>query len=176
MVDRHGDDQGLRADRLDEKIGAPGGEEHEGHVDPAAAEVVGQLPRMLRPQAELHAGEALAEAADHAGHDLELEADGVADLELSDPALLDEADRLGRLLDALEDLPRALEEGLAGRRETDFAAGPVEQLRAQGFLQEPDLLGERRLREPETLGRAAEMTLLGDGDEGSQVSQLHMPG
>src|SRR5690349_5104509 len=36
-----------------------------------------------------------------------------------------------------------------------------------------DLLAERRLRDPETLGGAPEMQFLGDGDEIAEVPKLH---
>ena len=68
---------------------------------------------------------------------------------------------------------RALEQRLAGGSELDAARGPVEQRLAQLGLEAADLLRERRLRDVQPLGGAAEVPLLGHGDEVAQVPQFH---
>ena len=45
---------------------------------------------------------------------------------------------------------------------------------ADFLLQQPDLLAQRRLADMQALGSAGEMQLLGDGDEVTQVAQLHV--
>jgi hypothetical protein len=49
----------------------------------------------------------------------------------------------------------------------------VQQRHAELGLEPPDLLRERRLGDVQPVGGAAEMALLGDGDERAQVSELH---
>lgn len=46
---------------------------------------------------------------------------------------------------------------------------PVEQLGAQVSLQAPDLIAERGLRDVRALGRAAEMQLLGECHDETQL-------
>ena len=76
-------------------------------------------------------------------------------------------------VDRGQDLAAALEQHLAGGRELDAARGPVQQRLAELGLEAADLLRERRLRDVQALGGAAEVPLLGDGDEVAQVSELH---
>ena len=68
---------------------------------------------------------------------------------------------------------RALEQHLAGGRELDAARRPVEQRLAELGLEAPDLLRQRRLGDVQPLGGAAEVPLLGHGDEVAQVPELH---
>ena len=68
---------------------------------------------------------------------------------------------------------RALEQRLAGGRELDAARGPVEERLPELGLEAADLLRERRLRDVQALGGAAEVPLLGHGDEVAQVPELH---
>ena len=77
-------------------------------------------------------------------------------------------------VDRGEDLAAALEQHLAGGRELDAARGAVEQRLAELGLEAADLLRERRLRDVQPLGGAAEVPLLGDGDEVAQVPELHV--
>ena len=76
---------------------------------------------------------------------------------------------LDRGVDRGEDLAAALEQHLAGGRELDAARGAVEQRLAELGLEAADLLRERRLRDVQPRGGAAEVPLLGDGDEVAQV-------
>ena len=61
----------------------------------------------------------------------------------------------------------------AGRGELDPAAVAQQQLGADLGLERLDLLTQRRLRDVQALRRAAEVQLFGDGDEVSEVAQLH---
>nr|WP_246624306.1 hypothetical protein [Streptomonospora nanhaiensis] len=62
----------------------------------------------------------------------------------------------------------------AGGGELDGAARPVEQRHPQFPLQALDGLAERRLGDPQRLGGAAEVHLLGHGEEVAQVAgQVH---
>ncbi|MCY1182798.1 hypothetical protein D9M73_233760 [compost metagenome] len=78
------------------------------------------------------------------------------------------------LVDLLADRPRLVEEQPPGRGQGDAAVGAVEQARADFLFQRLDLLAQRRLGNAQLSGGAAEMQLLGDGDEVTQVTQLHM--
>ncbi len=65
---------------------------------------------------------------------------------------------------------------LARAGEQHAAAGAVEQAHAQLALERLDLRGERRLRQPEARRGAAEMPLLGDGEEvreAADEAQIH---
>ena len=74
--------------------------------------------------------------------------------------------------DVVDDLPPAVQEELAGRREVNPAGGPVEQLDAELIFQLADLLGERWLGHMQALGGAAEVPLLGDCDEVVQLADV----
>jgi len=50
----------------------------------------------------------------------------------------------------------------------------VEELDPEFALELPDLLAERRLRDLEALGGAAEMELLRDGDEVAQPPEVEL--
>jgi hypothetical protein len=75
------------------------------------------------------------------------------------------------LLDALDDATRLVEQQRAGGRQLDAPRGADEQLDAQRGLERLDALAERRLRDVQARGGAAEVQLLGDGDEVAQVAQ-----
>jgi hypothetical protein len=66
------------------------------------------------------------------------------------------------------------EEGLARARRRDPAARAVQQMQAELLLQTANRLTHGRLRDPEALGGAAEVALLGDGDEGGELALLHV--
>ncbi|GAA1025568.1 hypothetical protein GCM10009565_39560 [Amycolatopsis albidoflavus] len=55
----------------------------------------------------------------------------------------------------------------------DAAAGAVEQLAAQGFLQTADGVADGRLSAVEAFGGAAEMELLRDRDERFELDPVH---
>ena len=55
----------------------------------------------------------------------------------------------------------------------DAALGAVEELDAELLLELADLLAYCRLRDVQALRRAAEVQLLGDGDEVPQVTEFH---
>ena len=98
---------------------------------------------------------------------------GEADGEAAVLAARGAARVLDRGVDGGEDLARALEQHLAGGRELDAARGAVEQRLSELGLEAADLLRERRLGDVQAFGGAAEVPLLGDGDEVAQVPELH---
>jgi hypothetical protein len=73
-------------------------------------------------------------------------------------------------VDEREHLLRVLEEHCSRRRQLDLARRPDEQRRAELGLERPDLSRERRLSDVQALGCAAEVQLLGDGDEVAEVT------
>jgi hypothetical protein len=75
---------------------------------------------------------------------------------------------------ALDDLPRVGKQQLARRRQVDLAGRAAEELAAELRLQGPDLRREGRLRDVQPLGRAAEVQLLRDCEEGAQVPKLEV--
>ena len=65
------------------------------------------------------------------------------------------------------------QEGRAGLGECDTAGRPVEQGDTQLALEPPHLLAHRGLDDVQPFGRAAEVQLLGDGQEVPQLTQFH---
>lgn len=78
-----------------------------------------------------------------------------------------------RLVYLGQHLAGLVEEQPAGVGEFDAAVGALEQARTDFLLQRLDLLAQRRLGDPQALGGAAEVQLLGDGDEIAQVPEFH---
>ena len=72
-----------------------------------------------------------------------------------------------------EQLAGLLEQRRAGRSQRDTAPVAFEELDAQLGLERAHLLAHARLREMQSLGRAAEVQLLGHGDERAQMPELH---
>jgi hypothetical protein len=72
-----------------------------------------------------------------------------------------------------EDLAGVREQRPSRGRELDVAAVAHEQSHPEGAFKGLDLLRERRRGDVETLGRTAEVQLLGDSDEVAQLAKLH---
>ena len=68
--------------------------------------------------------------------------------------------------------PRFLKEMRALGRQLDAAARARKQRRADALLQVADRARQRRLRDVQRCGGAAEMQALGDGDEMAQLAQV----
>ena len=120
-------------------------------------------------------GALLAERAQQLGHERVHRRADEADRQPPDLAAL-HPPRLARgVLDGVEDLARAHEERRAGRGQLDLALVAQQQRRADLLLELADLLAQRRLGHVQALRRAAEVQLLGDGDEVAQVAELHGP-
>jgi hypothetical protein len=66
------------------------------------------------------------------------------------------------------------EKGAAGRGQLDAARLAVKKPRIELALQCLDLLRQRRLLNTEPLGRAGNMTLLGDSDKITEMAQFHI--
>ena len=120
-------------------------------------------------------GELLRGAADDLRHVPVGGGAGEAHAEDAGGAAAHLGDVRGRGLDVREDLGGALDQQASGVGQVDAAGGAVEEARVQLRLQLPDLLGEGRLGHVESLRGAAEVALLGDGEEVPQVSQFHGP-
>jgi hypothetical protein len=79
----------------------------------------------------------------------------------------------GRALRVGKDASGLAQEQLPGLGQLDGAARPDQERPAQLAFQVLDLLRERRLGDAEALRGAPEVPLLGDGDEVTEVAQLH---
>src|SRR5438105_168078 len=154
--------------------------DHEARVDVAAPErrylhVTGRLDEL-----ELHLRPLRAEGAHPARQ--QAEADRGHERELQPPALA-VCRRAGvrrQRCGAREQVACFGHERGAGGRQFHAALGAVEQPHAQAPFQQRDGLRERRLRDVQALRRAAEVQLLGDGDELAPQAQVdggftHMP-
>ncbi len=111
-------------------------------------------------------GEPLRERGDGAGGEVR----GDADPERAGLAGADAGHRALEPLDPLDDRPRLVEQHGPGGRQLDPARRPHEQLHAERRLERLDPLAERRLGDVQPLGGAAEVQLLGDGDEVAEVA------
>ena len=127
----------------------------------------------LAAQIEHHAGEFLAQGGGERGEQSVRRGAGEADGEAAVLAAGGTAGVLERGVDGGEDLAAAFEQHLAGGRELDAAGRPVQQRLAEFGLEAADLLREGWLGDVQPRGGAAEVALLGDGDEVAQVSELH---
>ena len=72
-----------------------------------------------------------------------------------------------------DDLAGISQEKAAGRGQLDVPAVANEQRAPDARLERLDLLRQRRRGDMQTLGRAPEVQLLGDGDEVTQLAQFH---
>src|SRR5262249_50689524 len=78
-----------------------------------------------------------------------------------------------RGVDLGEDAPRVREERLSCREDADAARGPLEERGAHLLLEAPDLAAQRGLRDVEPPRGAADVALLGDGDEIADLGEAH---
>ena len=134
------------------------------------------LPLRDRPQvlqSELDVREAPPEHSNHVGERPVGRGDQVADDEFAELATLGALCGADGALGLGECLPRLRQKCLAGRREFDPPLCPTKQAGAEFSLKMPYPLAQRRLRDVKPRGRAAEMQLLGHGEKGAEVSQLH---
>jgi hypothetical protein len=166
-------DERLAADDLDLELPLAHRRAQEPEVE-RAVEQAGDLGRgeQLATQVEDHAGQGVAERVCELGQQLVGRRAGEADGEAPELAARRSLRVLGGAVDRGEDPARTREEHLAGGRELDAAGRAVQQRHAELGLEPADLLRERRLGDVQALGGAAEVALLGDGDEVTEVSEL----
>jgi hypothetical protein len=134
------------------------------------------LPLLHRPevlQPEVDVWEAPPERSNHVGERPVRRGDQVADDEFAEFAALGALCGADGALGLGQRLPRLGEEGLPGRCEVDPPLGPTKETGAEFVLEAPDLLAQRRLRDVKPRGCAPEVQLLGHGEEGAEMSQLH---
>ena len=133
---------------------------------------LGDLGRreQLAAQVQDHAGQRIAQCGRELGKQRVRRRAGEAHREASELAARRPARVLGRAVDGRQDLTRPPQKHLAGRRELDPAGRAVQQCHAELGLQPSDLLRKRRLGDVQALGGAAEVALLGDGDEVAEMA------
>ena len=68
---------------------------------------------------------------------------------------------------------RPFQDVAPGRREHDLPRGAFDQLHAEFVLEFFQLRRQRRLADMAGFGRAAEMPLVGEGDQVAQVAEVH---
>lgn len=76
-------------------------------------------------------------------------------------------------LDGAKGGTRLRQEHASGRRQRGALRQPVDDGAAQLGLECADVLRERRLRDPDPLGRPGERALLGHGDEALELTEVH---
>ena len=171
----HGDG-GLAAERRDPQAGDGRGQGHDRDVEPALADVVEEAPRRRRLEPHLDVGGHRGEPAQRARDRARQRRRRVADPQPHRRPCRGRARGATGHLGLLEDPPRLLEHRGAGLRQLDAAVGPLQEPDPELGLELADLLAHRGLRDVQALGRAAEVQLLGDGDEVAEVPELHLTG
>jgi len=83
--------------------------------------------------------------------------------------------RRERMIDVGQNRASIGEQRRAGIGQLDAARLAAEQLHLELLLQGADLHAQRRLLDAQTLGRPGHVPFLGDRDEITQVTQLHLP-
>ena len=145
----------------------------EAEVELAPSDAVGLGGGDALVEDHLDAGQAaveiLEEGAEHADgrHRGEPEPEGPGG------AAVDPSGQVAGAVDEGEEPVGLVEEGAPRLGQLDLAVVSLEERHAHGALELLDLAAERWLRHGEPLGRAAEVQLLGDGDEGADLVEGH---
>lgn len=171
---RHRQKHGVARDRADGEKRIRRRIVEEARIDPAIMDAFELLQSAQAVQDQANAGITVPE-----GHDRRRD-DAVPGRDLDEAELenarfaprhgLRFADRMAKVG---QDLAAMREKGPAGDGKLHPTRQPVEQGHPEFGLQQLDLPAERRLGDADTLGGAAEMLLLGHGDEISDLSQIH---
>ncbi len=162
--------EGFGEERLDVQLGGGAAVAQEASVEGALDEPLHHHGGVGLVELELYVGELPAITAEHGGQCCEHAGADEADAKGADLAAADAACLFEVLLYVAEGAAGALEEDEACAGELDGARGADEESVAEDLLELANLLGEGRLGEVQALGCAAEVQLLGDGDEVAQVA------
>ena len=146
---------------------------NEPDVDHSGAHQAQLLRGRALVQLDLDVGSRRAESLHDPGHDREQRRADEVDAQVAGLAGVDPARGGDRAVELAQQLTGVAQERLPGGRELHPAAGPRQQLAAELFLQRADLLAEWRLGDVQPRGGAAEVQLLRDRDEISQLAQFH---
>ncbi len=146
---------------------------HQPDVDHAGAERAQLLDGGALAQLDLDLGAAAAEALDDPGHDRQQRRADEVDPQQARLAGVDPPRGGHGDVELGQHRPGVAQERLAGRGQLDAAAGAGQQADAELLLQAGDLLAERGLGDVQAGGGAAEVKLLGDGDEVAQLAKFH---
>ena len=125
-------------------------------------------------QVETDLGVGLAIGAEDGGEGGEHSGADKADVQRADFSAANAAGLVDVAIDVAERALSAFEEGGSGGGEGDGARGAVEERVAEDGFEFADLLGERRLREMETQGGAAEVEFFRYGDEVAEVAEFDL--
>jgi len=166
-------DPGLGADdRADGEVGFLDGEPGDQEVDVAAAKLTERVVEGaladLQPPVWMGGAEGLKIGPQIVGI-----ACGDAYAEDVGLALSGQAGSLHALAQALIDRPKVVAQLLTDRCQSHYAAGPFEQRRADAAFLLLDRLADASLGHMQPSRRAAEVQLLGQGQEDLDVPQLH---
>ena len=145
----------------------------ESDVEQPGGERAQLFERRALAELDLDARAAAAEALDDPGHDRQQRRADEVDAQQPRLAGLDPPDGRDRDVELVEHRARVSQERLAGRGELDAAAGAVQQPASELILEPRDLLAQGRLGDVQASRRTAEVKLLGDGDEVTQLAQFH---
>src|SRR5262249_47811692 len=149
---------------------------NERRIDVFVVEALNELAAAALLEHERDQRRHFAECANDARHEgMEGGRAGETDDHASLLAARGAASRRERTLDLIEDDARPTQERGAGISELNPAWLPAEQLHSQLLLQGADLHAQRRLLNTQALSRPGHVLFLGDGNEITQVAQLHLP-
>ncbi len=166
-------DQGLDPYRLGGDVPVRHGKDREGDVDSTVCERFDLFSGVEGLEVESHARmarqEGVQDLSPHAGLGSDAESDRkAADFPASCPA-----SRRHGVVGVLENAPRLLQEGATGLREGDEMPRSVEEIDTELPLQILNLVRQRRLRDVELFCGTAEVKLVGDRNEVTQMPQFH---
>src|SRR5829696_2119520 len=172
MTGRHSRDQRLAEDRAHRQARSRRWQYRETEIELARLQqrllaIAGQLQQL-----QGDSGMLLPEAADQRRQDAVVDGADEAEGEPANGARGGAADMDDRRFGLVEQAAAVVEQHATGLGELDAALGADQQRRADLSLEGADLHAERRLREVEPPGGAAEMQFLGDGHEVAKAAQV----
>ena len=167
------DDEWLREDALDGEIPVVHGRTQEPDLNAILAERQDLIGRVELADLKVNVGMPLDERANDDRKDREVCPRHEAHPEAASRPTRRPPGRLRGPLGVEQDRSGLVEECASRVRQLDATLGPVEERDAELGFELSDLLTERRLGHAQTQCRPAEVQLLGDGHEISEVPKLH---
>jgi hypothetical protein len=175
MADGQRGDGALLAQVRQPKAGRRRGERDDRYVYALRADVVDQLESFAFLHGALECRHSCCEALQRLRHDRGKRRGDVADPHVTDRAVVGSTGRHSRHLRPLEHPACLSQECGSGVGQRDLAARAIEQLQAEVLLELADLLADRRLGHVQLLRGTADVQLLLDRNEISELPKFHSP-
>ncbi len=173
MLLRHREQEGLVEQRLDMQLIVVDRQRQQAGVEAAVAQPGQDLVGLLFDQQQFQAREALAQAGHHMRQQIRAEGREQAQAHRARFRVLAAAGDLAHLLDVGDHFARALGDVAPDRGQHDPARRALDQGYAQLVLELFDLGRKRGLAHEAGRGRAAEVLVIGQGDQIFEVTKVH---